>query len=266
MDDNEFRQLLKRFGLSWSGYRKVRRGVKKRLYRHMHQLGCRNVQAYFWALDESKETRQACERLMTVSISRFFRDRQLWQYLEKEILPSIIRKQRKRMRVWSAGCALGEEVYSFKILWHTIVGCKGPQPELEMVATDMNPDYLRMARAGIYPPSSLKEVPERWQDLYFKRKQGQGYSVVDHLKKGIVWQVGNALSDAPGMDFQVIFLRNSLLTYYLEAIKAPAFQNVITSLAQNGFLIIGAHEKIPVAARGLLTSRGHPCVFQKKAP
>lgn len=266
MDDNQFRQLLKRFGLAWDGYRKVRKGVKKRLCRHMHQLGCRNVQAYFWALDESKETRQDCERLMTVSIGRFFRDRHLWQYLEKEILPSIIREQGKRIRVWSAGCALGEEVYSFKILWHTIVGCKGPLTELEMVATDMNPDYLRRARAGIYPPSSLKEVPERWQGLYFKRKRGQRYGVADYLKKGIVWQVGNVLSDSPGIDFQVILLRNSLLTYYSEGIKAAAFQNVINSLARDGFLIIGAHEKIPVAARGLLTSRGHPCVFQKEAP
>jgi chemotaxis protein methyltransferase CheR len=134
-----------------------------------------------------------------------------------------------------------------------------------MVATDMNPAYLRRARAGIYPPSSLKEVPERWQDLYFKRKRRQRYGVAGHLKKGIVWQVGNVLSDAPGIDFQVILLRNSLLTYYLEEIKAPAFQNVINRLAQNGFLIIGAHEKIPVGARGLLTSRGHPCVFQKEA-
>jgi chemotaxis methyl-accepting protein methylase len=266
MDDNAFRQLIKRFGLSWDGYRKVRKGVKKRLCRHMHQLGCRNVQAYFWSLDNNEETRQDCERLLTVSISRFFRDRKLWQYLEKEILPSIIRGHGKPMRVWSAGCALGEEVYSFKILWHAIVGCKGPLAKLEMVATDMNPDYLKRARAGTYPRSSLKEVPERWQDLYFKRKEGQRYGVVDYMKKGIVWQVGNVLSDSPGMDFQVIFLRNSLLTYYLEEIKAPAFQNVINSLAQDGFLIIGAHEKIPVAARGLLTSLGHPCVFQKEAP
>jgi len=128
----------------------------------------------------------------------------------------------------------------------------------------MNPDYLRRARGGAYLPSSLKEVPELRQDLYFKRKQGQQYGIADYLKKGIVWQVGNVLSDSPGIDFQVILLRNSLLTYYSEQVKASAFQNVIKSLAQDGFLVIGAHEKIPVGAGGLLTSRGHPCVFQKK--
>jgi len=266
MDDNEFRQLLARFGLSWDGYRKVRKGVKKRLYRHMHRLGCTTVQAYFLALDEDNKTRQECERLMTVSISRFFRDQRLWQYLEKETLPAIMRDYEKGMRVWSAGCALGEEVYSFKILWHRIVGWKGPLAELHMVATDMNPDYLRRARAGVYPPSSLREVPGPWKDLYFIREKGQQYGVATYLKKGIVWQVGNVLAASAGLDFQIIFLRNSLLTYYLEATKTPAFQNVLNSLAQDGFLIIGAHETIPAAARGLLSSRGHPSVFQKEAP
>lgn len=263
MDDHQFRQLLARFDLSWDGYRKVRKGVKKRLHRHMHRLGCTTVQAYFLALDEDKKTRQECERLMTVSISRFFRDRQLWRYLEKEILPAIMRQCEKGMRVWSAGCALGEEVYSFKILWHSLFGWQGPLADLHVVATDMNPDYLRRARAGIYPSSSLREVPGPWKDLYFRRETGQQYSVAAYVKKGIVWQVGNVLAQTPGLDFQVIFLRNSLLTYYLEATKTPAFHNVLNSLAQDGFLIIGTHETIPAAARGLLTARRHPCVFQK---
>ena len=60
----------------------MRKGVKKRIHRHMQELGCRNVEAYLLALDEDREVKEQCERLLTVSISRFFRDRGLWQTVD----------------------------------------------------------------------------------------------------------------------------------------------------------------------------------------
>jgi len=72
MDDGQFRILLEYLQYSWTGYRKVRKGVKKRMQRHMQQLGCRNVMDYLKILDLEPGTRHECELLMTVSISRFF--------------------------------------------------------------------------------------------------------------------------------------------------------------------------------------------------
>ncbi len=94
MDDQQFRQLLNLFGFSWKGYRKVRKGVKKRINRHMKELGCRNMAAYLAELEKEDEARQHCELLLTVSISRFFRDREFWRTLEKKLLPELIRKKR----------------------------------------------------------------------------------------------------------------------------------------------------------------------------
>ena len=265
MDDQQFRQLLNQFGLSWDGYRKVRRGVKKRIGRHMQEMGCRTMQKYIFALDQDKDARQHCERLMTVSISRFFRDRALWQTIENQILPTIIKENRKGVKVWSAGCACGEEVYTLKILWHALSGRFQCLPVLEIWATDMNHVYLNKARAGIYPPSSLKEIPEGFRALYFQPgPEEQTYTLAECLKKGIKWREYNLLLDPPVTNFQVIFLRNSLLTYYEDELRAPAFQKVLDSLAQGGFLIIGSHEKIPSGVRGLLPLGHHPCIFQKK--
>jgi len=266
MNDQQFRQLLNRFGLSWDGYRKVRKGVKKRICRHMHELGYRQMQEYFFALDQNKDARQDCERLMTVSISHFFRDRGLWRTLENEILPAIIKENRKGVKVWLAGCACGEEVYSLAILWHTLRGRFQHMPELQLLATDMNPVYLNKARIGIYSRSSLKEVPETVRTRYFKRwMKKQTYAVAERLKEGIVWQGHNLLADPPGTDFQLVFLRNSLLTYYEDELKEPAFQKVLDSLAQGGFLIIGAHEKIPPGSQELLPFVEHPCIFQRES-
>ena len=266
MDDYQFRQLLKRLRLSWEGYRRVRKGVRKRLRRRMQQLGCRNVQEYFLTLDINSNARHHCELLMTVSISRFFRDRHLWQSLEHEILPSIIGQHTGKMKCWSAGCASGEEVYSFKILWHTIERHVGTLPKLEIWATDVNPDYLRKAQAGTYPQSSLREVPEALRNLHFKTgTKSQPYAIAEFVKNGIIWQLHNLLSDPPDTGFQLIFLRNSLLTYYVEEVKVHAFQKVLNALAREGLLIIGAHERIPTGAGGLLVPCGHPHIFQKGA-
>ena len=117
MDDDQFRQLLDSFDFSWSGYRKVRKGVKKRVSRHMQDLKCQNMDTYLDLLNQKTELRQECERRMTVSISRFFRDRQLWHNLADDLLPHLIEREKNTLRVWSAGCARGEEVYSFKIVW-----------------------------------------------------------------------------------------------------------------------------------------------------
>ncbi|MBW2170612.1 MAG: hypothetical protein JRF69_01300 [Deltaproteobacteria bacterium] len=262
MDDQQFRQLLSRFGFSWDGYRKVRRGVKKRVTRHMQQANCRTMQAYFSLLNQNKEARKHFNCLMTVSISRFFRDRQLWEVMETEILPAFIQEDHNRVKIWSAGCACGEEVYSLRILWETVGRRYSRLPELEVLATDMNPSYLEKARTGVYSRSSLKELPEAMGAQFFLSVQEEkSYKVSERLKEGIIWRGHNLLFDSPGTNFHLVFLRNSLLTYYEDELEIPAFRKVVSSMAQDGLLVIGSHEKIPTGNWGLVPSGYHPCIY-----
>jgi len=264
MDDQQFRQLLDRFGYSWEGYRKVRKGVKKRISRHMQQLRCRTIDEYFSSLDRDEEVRKHCECLMTVSVSHFFRDRLLWKIIEDQILPMIIKENSKKVKFWSAGCACGEEVYSFKILWESLRVSFDRMPELEIWATDMNPVYLRRAREGIYPLSSLKEVRQALREIYFTLYIKEGLSrIALSLKKGILWKVHNLLFGLGELNFQIIFLRNSILTYYNDDLKQSAFRKVIDSLAQGGFLIIGSHEELPILSKDLLPFGGQSYIFKK---
>ena len=265
MDDQQFRQLLNRFEFSWKGYRKVRKGVKKRVNRHMKELGCRNMAAYLEELDKDDEARQHCELLLTVSISRFFRDREFWVTLEKKLLPELIGKKRTKIKVWSAGCACGDEVYSFKIVWDCLQKSFAHVPELEVIATDMNPAYIDRARAGIYSSSSLKEVKEEYQSIYFKRKTGKKlYEVKASLGSDISWKIHHLLSDLPGSDFDIILLRNNVLTYYEDRLKREAFNKVLNSLAPNGLLIIGSHEELPFETEDLTGVAPHSFVFRKE--
>ena len=221
MDDVQFRRLLHHLGLSWAGYRKVRKGVKKRISRHMQTLNCSNMAGYLHEIDRNREAREECNRLMTVSISRFLRDRKLWDLLFNEVLPELIEQHPQEIRVWSAGCACGEEVYSLKILWDTLESSYGPLPNLNITATDTNPLTLERARVGRYPASSLKEVSEGVRSLYFHSEEGgKNYRIIEALKMGLDWRVHNFLSDTLESQFLIIFLRNSLLTYYGDEIKS----------------------------------------------
>lgn len=264
MDDQQFQQLLDYLGLSWRGYRKVRKGVKKRISRHMKDLGCQNVATYLIELATNEEERHICERLMTVSISRFFRDKKLWETLQNEIVPQLIERPQEKISVWGAGCASGEEVYSLKIIWEDLRPTYPHLPNMEIMATDLNPQYLERAKAGAYPSSSLKELPEKLICLYFhKQTEKNFYLVKALLKNGIVWKNHNLLNDPPGDKFDLIFLRNNLLTYYNDVIKISVLRKVTDCLSDNGFLIIGSHEKLPAKIRDLLSATQLSYVFRK---
>ncbi len=264
MDDHQFRQILVHFGLSWQGYRRVRKGVKKRIRRHMQELGCRTLEQYFQALEENEELRVQCKCLMTVSISRFFRDVRLWEALENKILPGIIQKNREIIRVWFAGCGCGEEVFSFNILMDRLQALFQALPGLEVLATDMNMVYLKKAQLGVFSTSSLREIPYDVRQKYFIRQKGELCGIIPLLKMGVSWGLHNLLHDPPAGGFHLIFLRNNLLTYYVDEIKRPAFQKVVARLVPEGFLVIGCHESLPVQASNLLPLGSLPYVFQDR--
>jgi chemotaxis protein methyltransferase CheR len=264
MDDDQFRLLLDWFNFSWSGYRKVRKGVKKRISRHMQELKCPNIAAYLNLLNQNAELRQECEKRMAVSISRFFRDRQLWHALENDILPRMIESERNALRVWSAGCARGEEVYSFKIMWDRLNKKYGKLPEIEIVATDIHAGYIEKARVGIYSKSSLKEVQPEVREQYFDvRKSGNRFAIKDAFKEGIVWVVQDIFSNPPGSAFDIIFLRSNLLTYCKAHLKMEGLKNILRALAPDGWLIVGSHEKLPAAVSNMQRHNSIPWAYRQ---
>jgi chemotaxis protein methyltransferase CheR len=255
MDDSGFSQLLEYLGLSWHGYRKVRKGVKKRVSRHMQNLGCHSMRDYLQAIEQSEEIRSQCELAMAVPISRFFRDRRLWDAMQSQILPELIASSRGRIRVWSAGCACGEEVYSLKILWDEMRRSADPLPVLDITATDLHPIHLERAETAVYPVSSLREVPESMKSAWFEAEpDGKRFRVRPTLRAGIVWRRHDFLSGPAGDAFDLILARNNLLTYYHSSRSWAPLEEILKALSVGGYLIIGAHEKLPFQ-----TSTLQPC-------
>jgi chemotaxis protein methyltransferase CheR len=167
------------------------------------------------------------------------------------------------VRIWSAGCACGEEAFSLKILWDEIEKRFLKAPPLEIWATDTNPEVLEKGRASIYPKSSLKNLPASTVQSYFI-PVANGFRIVERLRDGIHWIEHDFISEsAPCKNFDMIFLRNNLLTYYEPPTKIRAFIQVLTALRAGGFLIIGNNEEIPTGELLLNPYPGYQCIFEK---
>jgi chemotaxis methyl-accepting protein methylase len=258
MDPRDFALLLDRFALSAEGYRKVRKGVQKRIVRHMQELRCPSMKDYLERLETDRDAEHEARRLMDVSISRFFRDGPLWRILETEILPSLIAEHPGGLRVWSAGCALGQEAYSLRILWNLLAEKTNAMPPIDLWATDVNPAYLERAIEGIYPAGALTRVPAEARSRFFRHAGKKGFRVVDELRQGIRWQIHDLAADQPpARDFHIVFLRNNLLTYYRKEIIEAALPAIVDSLATRGYLVIGRKEHLPCTLKGF---HPHPAV------
>jgi chemotaxis protein methyltransferase CheR len=265
MDDADFRKLIEHLRYSVTGYRKVRKRVKKRIRRHMQQLGCWDIDAYLNLLEHQADSRYECELLMTVSISRFFRDRSLWQMLENRWLPDIIAGNQFPIAVWSAGCACGEEVYSFKLVWERLKTRFECLPSIEILATDRHPQHIERARRGIYNRSSLRDVATDVRTAFFESRKGsKQFAIKKELKSDIHWKIGNLLTEPPGSVFQVIFLRNNILTYCRTEDQIRPLSSILNCLAAGGLFITGCHETLPFKTGELIPMAECPYVYQKK--
>ena len=125
-------EALPRLGLRWQGFRKVHGQVCKRLRRRMNELGIEGFAAYRKRLDTHPEEWTVLDGLTHITISRFFRDKSIFEALERRVLPDIAARaeaEKRQARFWSAGCASGEEPYTLKILWDLAVAPAFPGVE-----------------------------------------------------------------------------------------------------------------------------------------
>jgi chemotaxis protein methyltransferase CheR len=167
---------LPRLNLRWAGFRKVRGQVNKRLKRRVKQLGREGLTAYRSYLEENPEEWRRLDEFCRIPISRFYRDRGVFQLLQDRVLPELAERAsdegRSVIRVWSAGCASGKEVYTLRIPWDLTLPPRFPDCRLAIIGTDV--DTLMLSRAGIacYKATSLRELPQALILDAFEHKEG----------------------------------------------------------------------------------------------
>jgi chemotaxis protein methyltransferase CheR len=164
---------LPRLGLRWSGFRRVRRQVWRRIGRRIADMHLSGPDAYRSYLESHPEEWAVLDSFCRIPISRFLRDRAVFERLATDVLPTLadgaLQRGDARVRCWSAGCASGEEPYSLVLLWHFELRPRYPGIACHVLATDVEESLLARARAARYRRSSLREVPEEWIESAFTR-------------------------------------------------------------------------------------------------
>jgi len=192
-----------------------------------------------------------CDRLIeaiTIKWSRFFRNPMVFEMVSQEILPWIMEKKRRagsrEIRVWSAGCAGGEEVYSAAILIHQAVKKAKSRWDPMIFATDISDKALKDARAGSYSRESLVETKLGILDRYFRRA-GDRYEVRPFVKKMVRFSkddlastVRFAPADSIFGSFDLVLCRN-ILIYFSLALQGRVLEKLHRSLSKGGYLILG---------------------------
>ncbi len=245
---------LPRLHLRWPGFRKVRRQLYKRINRRLEELKLPNVAAYRGYLDDHPGEWPALDGLCRIGISRFYRDRGVFQYLEREILPQLAQLATARrdgqIRCWSAGCAGGEEPYTLAIIWKHRLSMQFPTIGLRIIATDIDSQAIRRAERGCYRASSVKDLPTEWRSRAFVAS-GNELCLRDEYRTVVTFMVQDIRELEPEGFFHLILCRNLAFTYFDEALQIKTLRRLTDRLAPGGALVIGKLESLPAGLRGI---------------
>jgi chemotaxis protein methyltransferase CheR len=258
---------LPRLGLRWTGFRKVRGLVCKRLGRRLGELGLADLASYQACLEEHPAEWETLGSFCRIPVSRFYRDRRVFEHLAADVLPALagsaLAAGRDQLACWSAGCASGEEPYTLSILWQLRLGERFPQLGLRLVATDIDAQLLERARRGCYRASSVKELPPDLAAKAFTR-HGEELRVRDGLR-AIEFLRQDIRRTVPGLEFDLVLCRNAVLTYFAPALQLEVMGRVAESLRAGGALVIGIHETLPEALPGFAPWPGARAVYRRVA-
>jgi chemotaxis protein methyltransferase CheR len=234
--------------LAWPGFRRVHRQVCKRIGRRLAQLHLADVAAYRAFLLEKPAEWGVLESFCRISISRFFRDKPVFDRLGEDILPRLadraVRDGRDRLLAWSAGCASGEEPYSLALLWHLGRAARYPGLGLSVVATDVDWRLLERARRGRYRPGSLREVPANWRRRAFQARNGE-FELKEELRDCVEFAEQDIRCKTPPGLFDLILCRNLAFTYFDEVGRRATLARLVAALRPGGALVIGRKETLP---------------------
>src|SRR3990170_1620453 len=231
-------------GLSPSAYR--RRNIKRRIVRRMESAGIHDFPRYRDLVRRDPAEQAILRSLLVVTISRFFRNKTVFQVLFREVLPRLASKGMPAA-VLSAGCAAGEEPYSLCIAWEELPGKK---PRLRLLATDIDPVSLERAASGSYPESSLREVPDALRRKYFER-EGESYRVREEVRRSVSFRKLDMLRDGSPGRFGLILCRNAAFTYFGPDQRLSVAAMLGASLEEGGYLVLGRTETLSKEAADL---------------
>jgi two-component system CheB/CheR fusion protein len=255
-------ELHRNRGVDFRSYK--RPTILRRLGRRMAATGCKSLDEYSTYVEEHPEEYRQLIAAFLIKVTEFFRDPELFDYLKEEVLPELIeeaREEENQLRIWSAGCATGEEAYSLAILVSEVLGREAGLFNVRIFATDIDEDAVEFARRGVYPPSALKGLSEEQIGHYLVEEDGS-YQVKKQIRGMIVFGEHDLAQRSPFPHVDLVVSRNVLI-YFSNELQRRALQLFAYSLRDGGYLVLGKAESPSLLADLFASVDRHNKVYRR---
>lgn len=211
--------------------------LRRRIEKRRALVGLPDIEAYHEFVKRDDSERLALTKSLLLPVTEFFRDPPAWEALSSEVLVDLAERARSgaTVRVWCAGCASGEEVYSMAI---GLAEAGAPLERVEIVGTDLDPDSIRLADAGVFDAARMANVTAARRARFFAQEDG-AYRVVPPLRSAASFRVHDLTRDpAPPGAFDIVVCRNVLI-YFDESLQAQALASFEGCMTPGGVLFLG---------------------------
>ena len=260
-------------GFDFSGYRTSM--IARRVKQRVSFTRCKDFREYTHYLKKHPEELENLIDVLTINVSCFFRDTLAFEYIDKKILPTIILQKKQShdnyLRVWSAGCSLGEEPYSVAILINELFKKKKLNLNVNIFATDIDGKALQQAQKAVYPLESIENVKYRLLKKYFVSK-GQSFQLIPEIRNLVLftfYDMFDKKNYAPPESvfggFDIVFCRNVLIYFNTEH-RNLIFNKLYRSLTMDGYLVLGETEVPPADYKSRFRRVNNCChIYQKRS-
>lgn len=229
-------------GFDFTGYKRT--SLMRRVNRRMQTVGIQGYSHYLDYLEVHPEEFNLLFNTLLINVTAFFRDRPNWDYIASDIIPQILAAKQpyEPVRVWSAGCASGQEAYTLAILLAKALGVEQFRNRVKIYATDVDEDALNQARQATYGEQELEEVLPEEQASFFEQSDG-GFTLRKDLRRAVIFGRHDLIQDAPISRIDLLVCRNTLMYFNAET-QARILSRFHFALRENGFLFLGKAEML----------------------
>jgi chemotaxis protein methyltransferase CheR len=203
----------------------------------MTRVGIKSLDEYTRAIKENPEQRQKFLDFITINVTEFFRNPELFQDLEKQISKELL-PNNPNLKIWSAACSIGCEPYTLGIILDRLT----PNGRHNIIATDIDDTILSKAKIGEYTQNEIKGVNNTDLSKYFSTKDDK-YYIVPKIKNMVTFKKHDLILDNYENGFDLIVCRNVVI-YFNNDIKQEIYKKFSNSLKKGGLLFVGATESI----------------------
>ncbi len=257
-----FTQMRVRTGHDFTNYK--RPTLLRRIERRMNVRNAPDLQGYAVLIRDNADEAQALLKDLLISVTSFFRDGNPWTVIEREVLPRLMRPKggQEQVRIWSAGCATGEEAYSLAILCAEALYGVVDAPKVQIFATDIDERAIAHAREGIYTPNDAADVSPERLARFFMQEPG-GYRVRRELREMVMFAVHNLIKDPPFSHIDLVACRNVLI-YLNQAAQDRLLNTFHFALNPGGYLFVGTSESVEGSMDLFATFSGENHIYQSR--